>query len=222
SPDRTKIAFASDRSGDFDIYLMDSDGESLVRLTEDAGDQTHPAWMPDGQSIVFASQQSDRSQILITGVTVQNIRALATAPEGETYDRPSISLDGGTLSFIVSGSESSDLAVLNLTGASRGIRRVARDVAPEVRPVHLRDGRVLYARGTDGRGSEISRLDLRSGTSTAVYSTDRPVSAMAVSRDEETLVFVSDSRLWRASLATMDPVIRLSLPTFERVTDPSF
>ncbi|HSM18605.1 MAG TPA: hypothetical protein VK845_16580, partial [Gemmatimonadales bacterium] len=46
SPDRTKIAFASDRSGDFDIYLMDSDGESLVRLTEDAGDQTHPAWMP--------------------------------------------------------------------------------------------------------------------------------------------------------------------------------
>ncbi len=222
SQDRTRIAFASDRSGNFDIFVTDSDGESLVRLTEDAGDQTHPAWMPDGQSLVFASQQSDRSQILITGMTVQSVRTLATAPEGETYSRPAISPDGGTLSFIVSGPDGSDLAVLNLTGASRGIRRVARDVAPEVRPVHLRDGRVLYARGADGRGSEIFRLDLRSGTSTAVYSADRPIGAMAVSRDGETLVFVSDSRVWRASLATMDPVIRLSLPTFERVTDPSF
>jgi len=222
SPDRTKVAFASDRFGDFDIFLMHSDGESLVRLTENAGDQTHPAWMPDGQSIVFASQDGGRSQILITGATVPSVRSLATAPDGEGYSRPAVSPDGGTLTFITSGPEGSDLAVVNLTGASRGVRRVARDVDPEIRPVPLQGGQVLYARATDGGGSTILRLDLRSGTSTAVYSTDRPISAMAVSRDGETLVFVSDSRLWRGSLAMMDPVIRLSLPTFERVTDPSF
>jgi hypothetical protein len=222
SPDRTTIAFASDRVGDSDIFLIDPAGGSVVRLTESAGDQTHPAWMPDGQSLVFASQENGRSQILITGVLVRRIRALATAPDGETYSRPAISPDGGTLFFIVSDTAGSDLAVLNLTAVSRGVRRVARDVDPEIRPVPLEGGQVLYARGTDGGGSTIFRLNLRSGTSTAVYSTDRPISAMAVSRDGETLVFVSDSRLWRGSLAMMDPVIRLSLPTFERVTDPSF
>ena len=222
SPDRTKVAFGSNRFGDSDIFLVDPDGESVVRLTENAGDQMHPAWTPDGQSLVFASQESGRSQILLTGVLVQRVRALATAPDGETYRRPVVSPDGGTLFFIVSDTVGSDLAALNLTGVSRGVRRVARDVDPEIRPAPLQGGQVLYARGTDRGGSTILRLDLRSGTSTAVYSTDRPISAMAVSRDGETLVFVSDSRLWRGSLAMMDPVIRLSLPTFERVTDPSF
>ena len=222
SPDRTKVAFSSDRLGDSDIFLVDPDGGSVVRLTEIAGDQTHPAWMPDGQALVFASQESGRSQILLTGILVPRARALATAPDGEYYGRPAVSPDGGTLFFIASDPVGSDLAVLNLTGVSRGVRRVARDVDPEVRPVALQGGQVLYARGTDAGGSTIFRLDLRSGTSTAVYSTDRPISAVAVSRDGETLVFVSDSRLWRGSLAMMDPVIRLSLPTFERVTDPSF
>ena len=43
---RSKIAFASTRDGDWEVYLMNADGTGQTRLTTyDAGDR-RPAWSP--------------------------------------------------------------------------------------------------------------------------------------------------------------------------------
>ena len=56
SPDGQWIAFASDRDGDFDIWIVDSEGQTNSRrLTNNSVDDFTPAWSPDSQSIVFAS-----------------------------------------------------------------------------------------------------------------------------------------------------------------------
>ena len=34
SPDGSRIAFSSDRDGDYEIYVMDADGTNPVQLTE--------------------------------------------------------------------------------------------------------------------------------------------------------------------------------------------
>jgi uncharacterized repeat protein (TIGR01451 family) len=52
-----KIAFASNRDGCAQIYLMDTDGTNQIRLTNDAGNDESPKWSPDNSRIVF---QSDR------------------------------------------------------------------------------------------------------------------------------------------------------------------
>jgi uncharacterized repeat protein (TIGR01451 family) len=52
-----KIAFASNRDGCAQIYLMDTGGTNQVRLTNDAGNDESPKWSPDNSRIVF---QSDR------------------------------------------------------------------------------------------------------------------------------------------------------------------
>lgn len=45
SPDGSRIAFASDRDGSFDIHVMDaSGGGNVVRLTTDAAEDRSPAW----------------------------------------------------------------------------------------------------------------------------------------------------------------------------------
>ncbi len=53
SPDGTKIAFASARSGNLDIWVMNADGTNPVRLTTSAFHENEPAWSPDGTKIAY-------------------------------------------------------------------------------------------------------------------------------------------------------------------------
>ena len=43
---RTKIAFASNRDGNFEIYIMDVDGSQQTNLTNNSADDILPSWSP--------------------------------------------------------------------------------------------------------------------------------------------------------------------------------
>jgi Tol biopolymer transport system component len=57
SRDGSRIAFMSNRDGNYEIYVMNADGADPLRLTCDSADDWAPDWSPDGSHIVF---QSDR------------------------------------------------------------------------------------------------------------------------------------------------------------------
>ena len=50
-----KIAFASNRDGNFEIYVMDTDGRNPVRLTNNSASDSGPTWSSDGKRIAFTS-----------------------------------------------------------------------------------------------------------------------------------------------------------------------
>lgn len=58
SPDGTAITYASDQSGNEDIWVIDARGGQALRLTDDPGPDRTPAWMPDGSEILFVSHRS--------------------------------------------------------------------------------------------------------------------------------------------------------------------
>ena len=72
SPDGTKLAFASDRSGSWQVYVMNADGSGVVQLTS-GGNHIQPAWSPDGSKIAF-----------VTGCTTSG--CATTGPNGQTQN----------------------------------------------------------------------------------------------------------------------------------------
>jgi Tol biopolymer transport system component len=46
SPDGTRIAFASERDGNWEIYTMNADGSQPQRLTDNEAQDMDPTWRP--------------------------------------------------------------------------------------------------------------------------------------------------------------------------------
>lgn len=59
SPDGKQIAFASDRAGGSDIYIMSSTGGSARRLTTNSAAETPEAITPDGKYVLFSANIQD-------------------------------------------------------------------------------------------------------------------------------------------------------------------
>jgi serine/threonine protein kinase/Tol biopolymer transport system component len=57
SPDGQSIAYASDREGNFDIWVQRLDGSAPVQLTKSPAQDRQPDWSPDGSTIVFSSNR---------------------------------------------------------------------------------------------------------------------------------------------------------------------
>jgi Tol biopolymer transport system component len=94
SPDGQYIAFASDRAGGFDIYVMRKDGSDVRRLTSDPIDERSPRWSPDGTKLIYQSGKdgvftdpestsrfADLYVIDIDGARVTNITNTPSASE---------------------------------------------------------------------------------------------------------------------------------------------
>lgn len=58
SPDGSRIAFTGGRGEQDELYVMNADGHSRIRLTTNKGDDGDPAWSGDGHWIAFSSDRN--------------------------------------------------------------------------------------------------------------------------------------------------------------------
>jgi dipeptidyl aminopeptidase/acylaminoacyl peptidase len=69
SPQGDKVAFElrttdlEANKGRFDLWLVNTDGSGLTRLTSDPAADNNPRWSPDGKSLYFLSTRSGSSQV---------------------------------------------------------------------------------------------------------------------------------------------------------------
>jgi WD40-like Beta Propeller Repeat len=53
SPDHRRLAFQSNRDGNWEVYVMNADGSGVRRLTDDDSEDGEPSWSPNGREILF-------------------------------------------------------------------------------------------------------------------------------------------------------------------------
>ena len=77
-----RIAFASNRDGDFEIYTINPDGTDLQQLTFNDTYDAYPDWSPDGQQLLFTSGQDGLSAVFIMDADGANQRNLTPDADG--------------------------------------------------------------------------------------------------------------------------------------------
>lgn len=75
-----QIVFASERDGNWETYVTDSDGEEIHRLTTHPACDYQPVWSPDGQSIAFDSNRHGNWEVYVMDADGGNVRRLTKHP----------------------------------------------------------------------------------------------------------------------------------------------
>ncbi|MGH7672147.1 MAG: fibronectin type III domain-containing protein [Gemmatimonadales bacterium] len=150
-PDR--IAFASDRDGNEEIYVMNGDGSGVTRLTHDPAADGNPVWSPDGTRIAFVSLRSTYPHIYVMNADGSGV-VQRTYGSASDYN-PTWSPDGARIAFRSNFQGNEEIYVMNADGG--GIVRLTKDAAFDGSPAWSPDGtRIAFVsdRDTDERGWE--------------------------------------------------------------------
>jgi Tol biopolymer transport system component len=99
SPDDKRIAFASNRSGSWEIWVCTGDGLNAVQLTSFGGPFTRfPRWSPDGTRIVFDSRPEGNAEIYVISSQGGRPRRLTNSSANDVM--PRWSSDGRSIYFM--------------------------------------------------------------------------------------------------------------------------
>lgn len=140
-----QIAFASDRSGDWEIYTMNTDGSGLRLVISSPGIDREPDWSPDGRQLAFVkiAKLSDWiGDIYIVNADGSGLRKLIAggqpswSPDGRRIAYNSNQFDSNNLSLVGS------LRVINVDGTED--RPIKNDLGDAT---WMPDGKTLFAGG---------------------------------------------------------------------------
>jgi Tol biopolymer transport system component len=215
SPKGDLIAFLSDRSGFFDIYLMSTlDRRVLTKLVSGqrtaAVEELHwlrpgISWSPDGKRIIFAAKSGSNDVLYIVDVKKGKIVKKLRFDLDAAFS-PAWSPNGVDIAFVGLKDAQTDLYSFNLETGK--LTQLTNDPFSDLEPSWAPDGREIaftsdrgqYVQGTDDvdlprhnyRQTDIYILNIQTGNVERVTSGPSLERSPAFLRGPDSLLFVSD------------------------------
>ena len=104
SSDGTKIAYASQSDGDWEIYTINANGTGKKQLTSNSGiEDNFPSWSPDGQYIAYSSNRSGNEEIWIMRVNSGSTTTLSIISSSPTINPTTIIEQSSKTVFLLNG-----------------------------------------------------------------------------------------------------------------------
>ena len=159
---QAQIAFASNRDGNPEIYVMDLDGKNQRRLTNHPKNDWSPSWSPDGKRIVFISNRDGHVhvhgwptyEIYVMDADGGNQQNLTNDPNDDR--NPSWSPDGKRIVFsserdgrVMDGVPTDEIYVMDADGGNP--QNLTNDLNEDWDPSWSPDGkRIAFSSTRDG------------------------------------------------------------------------
>jgi len=154
-----RVAFWSDRDGNFEIYVMDADGSNLTRLTKhstvgnDQVDNGYPSWSPDGGKMVFCNFTGDIVSMDVMDADGSNLTRL-TQLTRNYWDSalfsdcsPAWSPDSAKMAFTSRRDGNVEIFVIDADGSNE--TRLTDNPADDVDPQWSPDGsKIVFSSGS--------------------------------------------------------------------------
>ena len=143
SPDGKYLAYASNRTGFWDLYLMDLASGVITRLTDTPAYDASPSWSPDGQYLVYESYSENLEVLLKPVFDPADPIPLGKHPAADFS--PAWSPGGRQIAFISDRSTDREvwLADLDKVGADRITNLSQSPASSEAHPAWSPDGKHL-------------------------------------------------------------------------------
>jgi len=171
SPDGSRIAFNSNRSGHVEIWIANSDGSSAYQLTSfDGAPAWSPRWSRDGRLIAFCHVSEGNADIYTMTPEGSSIKRVTQEPSYE--ETPSWSKDGQWLYFSSNRSGRPEIWKMALNDSARVIQLTQHGGKM---PLESPDGKYLYFQ----RDQVVLRVPVNGGAETRLYAQAEGISAWA-------------------------------------------
>jgi Tol biopolymer transport system component/DNA-binding winged helix-turn-helix (wHTH) protein len=139
SPDGTRVAFASKRSGVQGVWIGSDDGTNLLQISNPNYVSGSPQWSPQGTKIAFDSFSGEHWEIFVADVAERKPRKLVTNISDVT--RPHWSRDGKWIYF--RSNDPGKLGVYRCSASGGDAIAISKDING-INPRESLDGKTLY------------------------------------------------------------------------------
>jgi serine/threonine protein kinase len=198
SPNKKRIAYAApcENNMDKDVYVVNSDGSNVTRLTNNQNNNGWPTWSPDGNSIAFESTRNGHYEIYLMNADGTNVRQLTNINTNAIDGGPDWSPDGTKIAFHSTRESPGGIFVMKSDGTevTKLITANAWIGGPKWSP----DGLHIAITGSyDGTPSQIYVIDYPNGNIRKITFSGEINGWASWSADGGWLVYPSNSALWK-------------------------
>jgi TolB protein len=161
-PDGRSLAFASNRDGYWDLYLLNFESGEISRLTNTPEYDASPSWSPDGLWVAYESYVSDESggnlEIFIRPMDGSQPPIRLTNDPAADHS-PSWSPQGRKIAFVSTRGGNADIWIADLDQVDQRYQNVSRSQdAADAHPVWSPDGNKLVWSSAPLNGVQTLRM----------------------------------------------------------------
>jgi len=193
SPDGSKIAFTSNRDGTYNLYAMDSDGNSVRQLTREKAPAVGylPCWRGDGKQIVFGLDRGGEGVMASVAPDGPNLKILGPGRD------PCISPNGKTIAFTQRVGKGFCLFAMDVDGKNLRQLTTHENEIGAVVPTWSPDSSKILFSDQVGEALEIFVCDADGRNAKQLSSVGKVSSSAAWSPDMKWISFrVTDEAYW--------------------------